>query len=118
MSEAATLACVLDDLERRGYTERFRVLDGGLRALGTGAAVRAAALVIREYHRFEGVSDPDDLAIVYAVEADGGVRGTVVDAYGVYADPATARVLSGVAIAVLSESSPQNQLPNRKTATA
>jgi hypothetical protein len=37
--------------------------------------------------RFEGISDPDDMAIVYALEARSGIRGTLVDAFGVYSDP-------------------------------
>ena len=37
-------------------------------------------------HRFEGESDPGDLAIVYAVECDDGSKGCLIDAYGVYAD--------------------------------
>ena len=44
--------------------------------------------MIREFHRVEGVSDPDDMAIVYAIESKSGVRGTFADAFGVYADPA------------------------------
>ena len=58
----------------------------------------APELVIRAYHRFEGVSDPDDMAIVYAIESHSGVRGTLVDAFGVYADPAVGVFLDGVPI--------------------
>ena len=46
----------------------------------------------------EGISDPDDRAIVYGVETAGGARGTVVDAFGVYADPALSAVLRDVPI--------------------
>ena len=59
----------------------------------------AADLVIREFHRFEGISDPDDMAIVYAIESKSGVRGTFADAFGVYADPATAAVLGAIPMA-------------------
>jgi len=55
--------------------------------------------VIREFHRFEGISDPDDMAIVYALESTSGVRGTFADAFGVYADPATAAVLGAIPMA-------------------
>ena len=40
-----------------------------------------------EQYRFEGGSDPDDTSTVYAIEARNGVRGTLTDAFGVYADP-------------------------------
>ncbi len=94
----ASLADAIDELTRRGFTERFQVVDGRLRALGTGETLRTEDLVIREYRRFEGVSDPDDMAIVYAIESRGGVRGTLADAFGVYSDPATSEVLKNVPI--------------------
>jgi hypothetical protein len=97
-TEPDTLAHALDDLYRRGFTERFQAVEGGLRVIGTRATLRPSTLVIREYHRFEGVSDPDDMAIVYAIEDDHGVRGTLADAFGVYADPATGAVLDDVPI--------------------
>ena len=96
--EYATVACAVDELGRRGFTEGFRVVDGRLRAIGTGETVRPEDLVIREFYRFEGISDPDDMAIVYGIEGKGGLKATVVDAFGVYADPALSALLQGVAI--------------------
>jgi hypothetical protein len=92
----ATLACAVDGLTRRGFTEDFRVVDGRLRALGAGQTFAAEDLEIREFHRFEGISDPDDMAVVYAIESKSGIRGTFADAFGVYADPATAVVLDAI----------------------
>jgi hypothetical protein len=94
----STVACAVDDLTRRGFTEDFRVVDGKLRAIGTGETFRPEELVISEYHRFEGISDPDDMAIVYGVEGKNGLRGTLVDAFGVYADPALGALLAAVPI--------------------
>ena len=88
--ELETLAGVLDDLAARGFTEHLVPAAGGLRAVESGRGVAAREARISEYHRFEGVSDPDDMAIVYAIEAPGGVRGTLTDAFGVYADPRVA----------------------------
>src|SRR5437667_8398557 len=88
----------LDDLARRGFSDGFRVVDGNLRVLTTGKLLRPEDLVIREVYRFEGISDPDDMAIVYAIESTTVVRGTLIDAFGVYADPGMARVLAAVPI--------------------
>src|SRR5215467_5371873 len=93
-----SLVGTVEELARRGFREGFRVVDGRLQALGTGEVLRPEDLVIREYYRFEGISDPDDMAIVYALESKGGVRGTVTDAYGVYSDPAVSAVLADVPI--------------------
>jgi hypothetical protein len=92
----ATLADAIDDLTRRGFTEHFVVTGSGLCAIGSGRTFRADELAIEEYHRFEGVSDPDDLAIVYAIESRGGARGTLVDAFGVYASPVVGAFLQGI----------------------
>ena len=87
-----TLAGAIDDLARRGFTESLAVVGNGLRTTKT------QKVFIREYRRFEGVSDPDDMSIVYAIETEGGIRGTLVDAYGVYADPAVSAFLSKVPV--------------------
>jgi hypothetical protein len=96
--EYATVACAVDELARRGFTEGFRVDAGHLRAIGKGETVRTEDLVIREFYRFEGVSDPDDMAIVYGIEGAGGLKATVIDAFGVYSDPGLGALLQGVAI--------------------
>ena len=96
--EYESVARAVEDLRRRGFTEGLRVIDGGLRAIGSGEPVRTEDLIIREVHRVEGVSDPDDMAIVYGIESRRGLKATVVDAFGVYSDPALSALLDRVAI--------------------
>lgn len=97
-TEYLTLASAIDDLADSGFVEHFGVSDGALRSFDSGRRFSAAELVIREYHRFEGVSDPDDMSIVYGIEGQGGVRGTLVDAYGAYSDAAVSAFLQRVPI--------------------
>jgi hypothetical protein len=95
--ESRTLSGVLDDLQARGFAEHFRVVDGGrLRAIGAGTTFAPSQVSIPECHRFEGVSDPDDMSILCAIETRTGVRGTLVDAFGVYSDPAVGAFLNDV----------------------
>jgi len=96
--EAGTLAIVIEQLQRRGFTASFAASAAGLRVLGSDRTLRADELTIREYRRFEGESDPDDLAVVYAIEVADGTRGTLVDAFGVYADPAVGALLEKVPV--------------------
>ena len=93
-----TLASAVDDLARSGFREHFQMKAGKLLGLDSGKTFNAPELMIRAYHRFEGDSDPDDMAIVYAIESHSGVQGTLVDAFGVYADPAVGVFLEGVPI--------------------
>jgi hypothetical protein len=86
-TEIPTLAGTMDELAGRGFTEHFILANGKLRAATSGKVFTAEEVLISEYHRFEGVSDPDDMAILYALETRSGLRGTLADAFGVYADP-------------------------------
>ena len=88
----------IDVLARRGFTKNLAVVADHLRSVETGEIFRSRDVVVREYRRFEGVSDPDDTAIVYAIETRSGTRGTVIDAYGVYADPAVSAFMASVPI--------------------
>ena len=96
--EYLTLASAIDNLVDSGFVEHFGVRDGVLWSFDSVRRFDASELVIREYHRFEGVSDPDDMSIVYGVESRGGVRGPLVDAYGAYADASVSAFLQGVLI--------------------
>ena len=94
-----TLSEAMESLVSRGFTEHFGVRGGQLRGLESGKTFGPEDVAIREYERFEGVSDPDDMAILYAIESSSGTRGTLVDAFGVYADPGISAYLGRVPFA-------------------
>lgn len=96
--ETATLAGKVDDLSRQGFSEQFKVVGDRLRAVAGAKEFQADQVVVAEYHRFEGVSDPDDMSVLYAIETRSGLRGTLVDAFGVYADPLVGRFMKDVAL--------------------
>ncbi len=83
----------VDALRRRGFTADFSVCGETGRATAAGHSYKGDELTIVEHHRFEGVSDPDDSSVLYALEGSDGIRGLLVDAYGAYADPETGAVL-------------------------
>src|SRR2546423_6644838 len=84
----------IDLLERSGYTADFVVECGDtLRVSGTNRRYAASAAHINDFYRFEGTSDPDDMSVIYAVETDDGTRGTLIDAFGTYANPDIAAVV-------------------------
>ena len=94
--EIPTLAGTMDELAGRGFTEHFILANGKLRGADSGKVFPAEEVTVSEYHRFEGASDPDDMAILYAIETLTGVRGTIVDAFGVYADPSVGGFMRAV----------------------
>ena len=81
-----TLVSCLNSLVRNGFEEHFKVTDNGLKALRTGKYYTPAQVNVLNYYRFEGDSDPADNSILYAIETKDGLRGTLVDAFGPYAD--------------------------------
>ena len=93
-----TLADAIDHLVRQGFTEHFGVRGDHLLGFDSGATFEAREVVIRTFYRFEGISDPDDMSIVYAIDTRNGTRGTLTDAFGVYANPAIGDFVSGVVI--------------------
>lgn len=93
-----TLSSAIERLASRGFTAHFGVVGGRLRAFDSGKTYGAHEVIIREYQRFEGVSDPDDMAILYAIESTDGTRGSLVDAFGAYSNPTVSAFLHDVPI--------------------
>jgi hypothetical protein len=82
-----TMTEAMEGLKQRGFTANFEFLNNAFRAVDGGKIFAPDELTIVEHHRFEGASDPDDLSVLYAIEANDGTRGTVADAFGPYANP-------------------------------
>ena len=94
--EFPTLAEVMADFAARGFTDQFKVAGARLRSIRSGKLYAPGDLRLVAFRRFEGASDPDDMAIVYALETSGGVRGTLTDAFGVYAEPGVGEFMEQV----------------------
>jgi len=81
-----TLTEALEALKKKGYDESFIIDDHGMRGMENRNRIRPEDVTIVEYHRFEGTSNPDDMSVVFVIETADGRRGTLVDAYGTYAN--------------------------------
>jgi hypothetical protein len=78
-----TVAHAVDRLTAAGYRDSFRAEADGLHAVPGGCLHAPESLTVDEVVRFEGVTDPGDEAIVFALRCgEHGVRGTFVIAYG------------------------------------
>jgi hypothetical protein len=82
----ATLSECLEISLDRGYTENFGVIDSGLTTDDEKSVYTPEDIMITNFYRFEGNSNPDDNSILRLIETDNGKKGTLIDAYGVYAD--------------------------------
>ena len=83
-----TVSTALNNLKERGYTTDFNIAFDKLICNETKACLNPHEFEITEVYRFEGESNPSDEAVIYAVESkDEKFKGTIVKAYGIYADP-------------------------------
>src|SRR5436190_9179341 len=69
-----------------GFNQEFQICDEGLKSLKTGEIFQPENITVAERHRFEGMSDPDDMAILYAIKTNTGLKGILVDSFGIYAE--------------------------------
>lgn len=82
-----SLSSCLGKVMRDGYTHDMKVEDGVIKSLQTDKSFQPHELKVVNFFRFEGMTDPDDNALLYIIETKDGTRGTLVDAYGIYSDP-------------------------------
>jgi hypothetical protein len=73
-------------MAEKGYTDQFQGTEEGLKDIETGKTYTPQEVEVCNFFRFEGISDPDDMSILYVIETNDGRKGTLVDAYGLYSD--------------------------------
>lgn len=99
MSEAPymkSLAACINKMVLDGYADDFKATDLGLTSVHTSRHYFPEEIHVVNFFRFEGNSDPEDNAIMYVIETDDGAKGTLVDAYGAYADENISNILKQV----------------------
>lgn len=92
-----TVTEAIQDLVERGYTLDFDVVteEDCLICHRANKQLSPQDFEIDEVYRFEGDSDPGDAMIVIAISAPAyNIKGYLVNAFGVYADPASSKIVS------------------------
>lgn len=87
-STMTTLSGVLNKLQCRHHDNEFVMDSRGFGVSGKGKYYQPHELTIIRTYRFEGASDPSDAAILYVIEANDGLTGYSIDAYGAYSNNA------------------------------
>ncbi len=94
MGSNVTLSGTMNELRKEGYTEDFNLKQNCLECHEGEFKIFAEDFKIDKYFRFDGQSDPDDQAILYAISSDRyQLKGVLVNAYGIYSDPITDEML-------------------------
>lgn len=87
LTEMKSITECLDVLQRKGFADQFRIEEGGMVSTADGKKYSVEDVIAVNFYRFEGMTDPDDTSILYAIETVDGKKGTLIDAYGLYSDP-------------------------------
>jgi hypothetical protein len=70
----------------KGYDANFRFENDKLINSDSKHTYNPQAIYIVAEHRYEGMSNPSDMSILYVIETDKGEKGTILLAYGPNAD--------------------------------
>jgi len=84
-TEMTTVSSILEKLRIKKYDNEFQMTPEGF-TTGNKKYYQPEDLKIIRTYRFEGESDPSDNTIIYLIEANDGLIGYSMDAYGVYSD--------------------------------
>ena len=85
-----TVTEALADLKRRNFTMDFNLADNCI--VCNEQKFNIDEFEIVEFYRFEGDTDPADEAVVYAIESRSGLKGVLVNGYGISAEGMSAEM--------------------------
>jgi hypothetical protein len=94
MDRYVTLSGTMNELRQQGYVEDFNLLQECLECSKREYKIFADEFEVDSFYRFEGPSDPADAAIMYAISSERyGIKGLLVNGYGIYSAPITDEML-------------------------
>ncbi|WP_199120672.1 phosphoribosylpyrophosphate synthetase [Pedobacter sp. ASV28] len=94
-----TLTEAVEDLGQRGYEYDFNLGEEFIECKALDLKLMPEEFEIEEFYRFEGMNDPADSAVVYAISSPvGNLKGVLIDAYGAYAENISPELLGKLKI--------------------
>ncbi len=88
MTEATTR------LAANGYVGQFLIRNGNVECHSCNSVITADQLTVEETVRFEGISDPGDESVLFAITDHCGHKGTLIATYGPEMSPEEAEIVS------------------------
>jgi hypothetical protein len=84
MKDYGTLSQAINKLKlEEGYDLDFNLLDEEIQDKTKNETYQLHEFNVDKILRFEGMSDPDDNSILYAISTKNGRKGILVDGYGI-----------------------------------
>ena len=114
INEPDTLVETLEALKERGFTYDFNLTAHALEVHkedGISMTLSPEDFNIVEVFRFEGMTNPSDMSILYAIESTNGLKGTLLSSYGVYADAMSNEMIKKLDTRSSFLANPNSELP-------
>jgi hypothetical protein len=74
-----TLTAAVADLEKRGYEYDFNLSADYIECKAIDMQLMPEEFEIDEFYRFEGMTDPDDSSVIYAISSQvGNLKGVIL----------------------------------------
>lgn len=94
MGKYTSLSVAINDLTKKGYTYNFNMKEDFIECAENQCQLQPDEFNIDEKHRFQEMSDVDNESVLYAISSkDGKIKGLLVNAYGIYADYASFKLV-------------------------
>lgn len=94
-NNAPTLSKTMEKLKAEGYTEDFNLNADCVNCQNGQIKIFPSEFQIDKYFRFEGLSDPADGSILYAISSEKfNIKGLLVDGYGIYSKSLNTEMIS------------------------
>jgi hypothetical protein len=79
--ENSSLSVAIAQLQEEGYTEDFNLVEVGTASKRIKKEWTARDCEVLRYFRFEGMTDPDDSSILYAIKTADSIKGLLANNY-------------------------------------
>lgn len=90
-----TMVETIEGLKKEGYTLDFNIQEDCIICHANKTVLSPDDFEIDKVYRFEGPSNPDDAAILYAISSPKhNAKGVLVNGYGIYSDPVSDELMS------------------------
>ncbi|HOY12498.1 MAG TPA: phosphoribosylpyrophosphate synthetase [Saprospiraceae bacterium] len=95
MKTYTTLSEAINDLTKLGYTYNFNIKSDCIECAENNLQLQPDEFEIDEVFRFQEMSDVDNESILYAISStENNLKGLLVNAYGIYADTASTKLIA------------------------
>ena len=98
MKTFETLSTAIQGLKKDGYEYDFNLHPDVIECSDKRQKFAPSEFHVDAVYRFEGMTNPDDSSVLYAISANEGLKGLLVDAYGAYSESLSPEMIKKLTI--------------------